>query len=80
MKLEAPSAEVDEALSGLPESYRTTLLMVDVEELTYEEAAAALECPVGTVRSRLFRGRKLLFDALEDYARRIGYLKSPSVD
>jgi RNA polymerase sigma-70 factor (ECF subfamily) len=51
--------------------------MVDVEELTYEEAARALDCPVGTVRSRLFRARKLLFTSLEARARRDGYLKGP---
>jgi RNA polymerase sigma-70 factor (ECF subfamily) len=66
------SPEVDEALRQLPEAYRAAVLLVDVEEMTYEEAAAALECPVGTVRSRLARGRKLLFLALFEYARRIG--------
>lgn len=75
-EIEAPSAEVNEALSGLPEAYRTAILMVDVEELTYEEAAEVLECPVGTVRSRLFRGRTLLFESLQEYARKRGYLKS----
>jgi RNA polymerase sigma-70 factor (ECF subfamily) len=66
------SPEVEEALRQLPDAYRAAVLMVDVEEMTYEEAAAALDCPVGTVRSRLARGRKLLFLALFDYARRIG--------
>jgi RNA polymerase sigma-70 factor (ECF subfamily) len=66
------SPEVEEALRQLPDAYRAAVLMVDVEDMTYEEAASALECPVGTVRSRLARGRKLLFLALFDYARRIG--------
>lgn len=66
------SPEIDSALRDLPEEYRAAVLLVDVEELTYEEAAAALECPVGTLRSRLHRGRKLLFAALYDYARRTG--------
>jgi RNA polymerase sigma-70 factor (ECF subfamily) len=70
------SPEVETALSGLPETFRWAVLMVDVDELTYEEAAAAMECPVGTLRSRLFRGRRLLFAALHDYARRQGYLRS----
>jgi RNA polymerase sigma-70 factor (ECF subfamily) len=72
--------EVARALAGLPEPYRDAVLLVDVQELTYEEAAAALSCPVGTVRSRLFRARKLLFVALHDYARRAGYVKESSRD
>jgi RNA polymerase sigma-70 factor, ECF subfamily len=65
--------EIEQALSGLPEVYRSAVLLVDVEELTYEEAAGVLGCPVNTVRSRLFRGRKLLWMALRDYAGRQGY-------
>ena len=57
------------ALDDLPEEFRATVLLVDVDELTYEEAAAALGCAVGTVRSRLHRARRLLAVALEDYAR-----------
>jgi len=68
-------AEVDTALRQLSEPFLSAVLLVDLEELTYEEAAAALECPVGTVRSRLFRGRKQLFVALQDYARERGYVK-----
>lgn len=67
--------EVEAALRALPETFRSVVLLVDVQELSYEEAAAALHCPVGTVRSRLFRGRRLLFAALHDYARRAGYLR-----
>ena len=73
----AAGPEVERALAGLPESYRDAVLLVDVQELTYEEAAAVLDCPIGTVRSRLFRARKLLFAALYDYARQAGYLKEP---
>ncbi len=64
---------VREALRRLPEDYRSTLLLVDVEELSYEEAAAALACPIGTVRSRLSRARRLLAVSLADYARELGY-------
>jgi RNA polymerase sigma-70 factor (ECF subfamily) len=67
--------EVEAAFEQLPESFRDVLLLVDVEELSYEEAAAALACPVGTVRSRLFRGRQQLYASLLEYARRIGYLR-----
>lgn len=69
--------EIASAVSDLPEGFRAAVLMVDVQELTYEEAARALECPIGTVRSRLFRARKLLFTSLEARARRAGYLKDP---
>jgi RNA polymerase sigma-70 factor, ECF subfamily len=65
--------DVEEAFGQLSEDFRAVVLMVDVEELSYEEAAAALGCPVGTIRSRLFRARKLLHTALQDYARRAGY-------
>ncbi len=75
--LDGAGPEVRSALDRLPEAFRAALWLVDVEELTYEEAAQALGCPVGTVRSRLFRGRKLLFLELADYARRSGYLKDP---
>jgi RNA polymerase sigma-70 factor (ECF subfamily) len=69
--------EIAAAVSDLPEGFRAAVLMVDVEELTYEEAARALDCPIGTVRSRLFRGRKLLFTSLAERARRAGYGKDP---
>lgn len=70
------SPDVEAALRELPEAFRSAVLLVDVEELSYEEAAAALQCPVGTLASRLSRGRRLLFAALQDYARRAGYLRS----
>lgn len=63
-----------EILRELPEAFRSVVLLVDVEELSYEETAAALECPVGTVRSRLFRARRLLAAALRAYAEDSGYL------
>ena len=65
---EQSDPEIEQALNRLPESFRSAVLLVDVEELTYEEAAAVLECPVNTVRSRLFRGRGLLWTALRGYA------------
>jgi RNA polymerase sigma-70 factor (ECF subfamily) len=73
-------SEIEEALRQLPESFRSAVLLVDIEELSYEEAAAALGCPVGTLRSRLFRARKLLFGALRGYARQTGYMKGPKKD
>lgn len=72
---EAPLApgEVERALATLPEEFRLAILLVDVEELTYEEAALAMGCPVGTVRSRLARARRGLAVALRDYATQAGY-------
>ena len=71
--------EVGQALDKLPEDFRAAVLLVDVEELTYEEAAAVLNCPVGTLRSRLFRARRVLFVELRDYARKMGFLGRPRV-
>jgi RNA polymerase sigma-70 factor (ECF subfamily) len=66
--------EVEAALEELPEPFRAAVLLVDVEELTYEEAAAALGCAVGTVCSRLFRARRLLAAALGEFARDRGFV------
>lgn len=53
-----------DALQSLPEDIRWTLLLVDVEQMTYDDAAEVVEVPVGTVKSRVFRGRSLLRDRL----------------
>jgi RNA polymerase sigma-70 factor, ECF subfamily len=71
-------SEIVDALRALPEEYRSTLLLVDIEEMTYEEAADILECPIGTVRSRLSRARRLLQTALTTYARERGLIKTES--
>lgn len=63
---ETPSAaELESALQSLPEPFRIAILLVDVEGLTYEEAAEALVCPVGTVRSRLHRARATMLARLQ---------------
>ena len=54
------SAGMRTALAGLPDDYRMTLLLADVEELSYEEIARVMECPIGTVMSRLNRSRRML--------------------
>jgi RNA polymerase sigma-70 factor, ECF subfamily len=59
------SEETKSALNSLPEEFRTTILLCDVENLSYEEIAQAMRCSMGTVRSRLHRGRKMLRQALE---------------
>lgn len=66
--------ELERALAMLPEVLRLCVLMVDVEGLEYAEAALALNVPVGTVRSRLARGRMKLHDLLQGFARRRGLI------
>jgi RNA polymerase sigma-70 factor (ECF subfamily) len=69
------SDEVIEALQSLPEDFRTVVILCDIEGLTYEEIADFLNCPIGTVRSRLHRGRKILEEKLYDYAKERGLVK-----
>ena len=64
------------ALGLLPEIYRTPVVIVDVEDQTYHAAAAILSVPIGTVRSRLFRGRRLLQQHLTAYAEDAGLIMS----
>jgi RNA polymerase sigma-70 factor (ECF subfamily) len=73
--LEWHPSEAERALQRLPEEFRIAVLLVDVQDLSYEEAAGAMKCPVGTLRSRLFRARKQLAVELLDYARNLGYVK-----
>ena len=65
--------EITDALSSLPEKFKSVIVLRDVQDLPYEEIAEALEIPVGTVRSRLHRGRGILFTRLKEYARTRGY-------
>jgi RNA polymerase sigma-70 factor (ECF subfamily) len=71
--------EVAAAMAELPEPFRSTVMLVDVDGLSYEEAATALECAVGTVRSRLFRARRVLAVSLQDFAQRRGLVAPPVV-
>ena len=68
--------EVKRALDGLPEIFRSVIALRDIEGFSYQEIADMLEIPIGTVMSRLFRGRRLLQDALRDYAVEEGYLRA----
>jgi RNA polymerase sigma-70 factor (ECF subfamily) len=67
--------QVTRALQRLPEDFRTVVLLCDVEGFTYEEIANMLDVPIGTIRSRLHRGRNLLRAELTDYADKKGYNK-----
>ena len=57
---------VRQAIGTLPENYREVVVLCELEEMSYEEAATALGCPVGTVRSRLHRARAILVEKLRD--------------
>ena len=57
--------QVRAAVLELPAEFREAVALCDLEELSYEEAAQMLECPIGTIRSRLHRGRALLLVKLE---------------
>ena len=61
------------ALARVPEPFRSVLVIVDVEDQPYETAAVTLGVPIGTVRSRLFRGRRLMQEQLLAFARDAGY-------
>lgn len=66
--------EVQEALEALPESFRAAVLLADLEGFSYKEIARILHIPIGTVMSRLHRGRRLLQRRLVDHAQRRGIL------
>lgn len=67
-----PTSEISEALNALSEDYRMVVYYADVEGLAYKEIAEIMGVPLGTVMSRLHRGRKKLRDALKDVARERG--------
>jgi len=67
--------DVQRALDGLPADYRMVVLLADVEGFAYREIAEILDIPVGTVMSRLYRGRKKLESDMLRYAREHGYLR-----
>lgn len=68
--------DVQQALEALPEDYRTAVEMADLQGLSYREIADQLGIPLGTVMSRLYRGRRKLEAVLLRYAREHGYIRS----
>lgn len=67
--------EIGRAIAALPEEYRVAVVLSDVHELRYAEIASVLGVPEGTVKSRLFRGRRILQKKLAGYAVEMGYVK-----
>ncbi len=70
--------EIETAMARLPEEYRSVVILALIEDLSYKEIGSALSIPLGTVMSRLHRGRKLLQGQLLEYARKKGILSGPS--
>ena len=68
--------ELSTAISSLPEDFRTVIILCDIEGYSYDEIADFVDVPVGTVRSRLHRARKMLFTKLHKYASDKGYVKN----
>ncbi|MDZ7763759.1 MAG: sigma-70 family RNA polymerase sigma factor [Melioribacteraceae bacterium] len=66
--------EITDAIAELPSDFQTIIILADIEGYSYEEIAEFMSCPIGTVRSRLHRARKLMFTKLHDYAENIGYV------
>ena len=72
--------DVKQALDDLPESFRLPVLLADVQGFSYKEIAEMLDIPIGTVMSRLHRGRKAMQKSLYDYADARGFApRNPSV-
>lgn len=66
---------VQKAVESLPENFRIPVILADLHDFSYKEIADIMECPVGTVMSRLFRGRKRLQELLFEYAIELGVIK-----
>jgi len=67
--LEMLEDNVRHAIEEIPPDFRQAVIMADLQDKSYKEIAERMQCPIGTVMSRLYRGRKLLRDRLGDYAR-----------
>jgi RNA polymerase sigma-70 factor (ECF subfamily) len=66
--------EVKSALETMPVDFRMVVLLADLQDFAYKEIAEIMDCPIGTVMSRLYRGRRMLQAKLEEYALKEGYI------
>lgn len=73
-------AELQKALDALPEEFRLAVVLSDIEELSYKEIASVMGCPIGTVMSRLHRGRRMLKATLLEHAQAMGIVTDDSDD
>ncbi len=73
-----PDSAVKDALQAIPEDFRLAVYFADVEGFSYQEVADIMKTPVGTVMSRLHRGRRMLRDLLADYAQERGFVVAPA--
>lgn len=71
--LELLNDDIRLAVDALPEGHRRTVIMADLKNMSYRDIATEMDCPLGTVMSRLHRGRRLLRDALESRPRHIAF-------
>ena len=78
--LELLDDEVKEAVLALPPDFRDAVVMADLRDMSYKEIADIMQCPLGTVMSRLYRGRKILRDKLHEYARNRRVISTESED
>jgi RNA polymerase sigma-70 factor (ECF subfamily) len=65
--------DVKKALEGLPDDFRMVILLSTVEGFSYKEISDMVKCPIGTVMSRMYRGRRMLKEKLTGYAKKHGY-------
>jgi len=72
--------EVKEALSEIPEDFRMVVLLADLQDFAYKEIAEIMDCPIGTVMSRLYRGRRMLREELDGYAEDEGIVELEDED
>jgi RNA polymerase sigma-70 factor (ECF subfamily) len=74
------SADVEKALAAVPPDFRLAVVLADLEDFSYKEIAEIMDCPAGTVMSRLYRGRKILQGLLYDYAVEQGIIAPGNAD